>query len=470
MLLLIAALAHAELPAPCGTAALHHQRERPGRVAYPTPPPDHKPTRDAISQTWPHMLETENFAIKWGNQGDISQADAQVLADAFETAWALEIDDMGFPEPVGASEYRFNVYIGDTDLLIPSANGNAGYFWYDEEGWPMVVMGADTSRRRGSAEVTAAHEFLHALQASVNTYQYDGAGDWWFEATASWVEEEAFPENSESAGLFFGFAFLPEVPVNYFSYPSSGAVDEFHQYGAFVFPRYIGDTYGRQIIVDSWLRADFDTRPLNELNRLLDDDISDVFFAFADTNATWDYDKGEHYKESLEIYDYLDNHRPSGRLDIDGGWVEPVDFWPETYGANYWEIEPTDLPARFDISGDSGPTWHASIVTRTGDSREIYDLDASSGFGLADVSGLDTVDEAWMVIAAADTTDRDAGWSYPYEVRMREQPEGIGVCGCSSGSSGGPWLLIAALLLSRRRASQPLRQQSRSAPYRRPHA
>src|SRR4051812_28434651 len=99
MLLSLAAVALAEGPRPpCGSPAtlaslaLHHPRPTP--AAHPggvAPPSAEKEERDAFD-TYSHDLEDDDFVVKWGPVGGVSEADAQALLDDFAGAWAAEID------------------------------------------------------------------------------------------------------------------------------------------------------------------------------------------------------------------------------------------------------------------------------------------------------------------------------------------------------------------------------------------
>jgi hypothetical protein len=98
-----------------------------------------------------------------------------------------------------------------------------------------------------SLEVTAAHEFFHAVQ-----FDYDAAEDRWFmEATATWVEERyADLVDDNRQYLRYGQLRRPKTPLDQF--------DAFgqSQYGNWLFFELLSKTYGIDAVRRVWERAD----------------------------------------------------------------------------------------------------------------------------------------------------------------------------------------------------------------------
>jgi len=62
-----------------------------GRTPDPGPPPPEKAVRDAYG-AWENSFESDNFAVKWGAEGEWTSEDAALLASHFEEAWVVEIE------------------------------------------------------------------------------------------------------------------------------------------------------------------------------------------------------------------------------------------------------------------------------------------------------------------------------------------------------------------------------------------
>jgi hypothetical protein len=99
-------------------------------------------------------------------------------------------------------------------------------------------------------QVTAAHEFFHAVQ-----FAYDYFEDpWLMEATAAWVEDEVYDKVDDNLQyLKSGQLAKPNVPMDKFGFPS---------YGHWIFFRYLSETLPKAkggistIVLDIWKAAD----------------------------------------------------------------------------------------------------------------------------------------------------------------------------------------------------------------------
>lgn len=415
---------------------------------------------------------TDNFAVWWDVEGGIIEdADAVALAEAFEASWVTQHETMGYPAPLHTDDTLFNVYIGDSGPDAPSASGAAGYYTVDSDLYPFVVISAGVAVDHDYAKTVVSHEFFHAVQdATHSPYGYgDGqVGAWFWEASAVWMETEEYPGNDHAPYLLFGFAFLPELPVDFFDYPDQGATQEFHQYGAFIFIRYLTDYPSDWSLVQrAWVEPESGD-PLAEFDRLLAEDgttLDEAFTDFVARNATWDYPFGATYELAVQAmggWESSQSHRPSGIIhgDTDGEWVVADTNLPRGYGANYWEFD--DIPAGLSITfeGDEGPeAWHAVLAQSTAGERDQRVIPLDDGLtGTLELIDLAEVDELWLVVAALDDArDPDLGFGYQFRIEEidvpeaedageedadpEEQPAG---CGCATGGAGGLGTLALA--------------------------
>lgn len=472
---------------PCGTPGIVPTLGPAPRLPVGPPiPAAQKTAREPNGTTYPNELASENFVAKWGTRGGISEADAQDLLDAFEHAWATEIEAEGFPAPGGTDRYLFNVYIGDTGDGAPDGYGTSGYFNRDREGYPMIVVSAATLGDLAWAQGTAAHEFFHAVQDVTGRYDYTGDSAWYWEATAMWIEGEVLPDHDEYVAFLYGYALLPHLPVYFFDYPDSGALEEYHQYGAMIFPRYVSEIAAdSELIRDSWVEPGADT-PHDTIAELLAERgvaIEDAFGDFAARNVTWDYADGAVYDQWVDWYaDYYrsEDARVVDELDADGtdGLVEaPDDTLPGRYGYNVVTLarpDEGDYRVRFEGAAEgsdgSAADWRVTVVQDLpgGPLYTPVALNAATGEIL-----LEDVEDApiHLVVAAVPErarTDETFAWSYSVaweapagddDTGLPEEPARPGLdddesagCGCASG--GSAWMagaLVAAGLVARRR-------------------
>lgn len=419
----------------------------------PLPPDATLEARDAYGD-FPNELVSEHFIVKWGTSGGVQEEDVAFLIAAFEDAWRIEIDEMGHPAPPGSDRYLFNVYIGDSGSGTPDGYGSAGYYYTDPDGYPMVVVAADTLSDAAYAEITAAHEFYHAIQGGLETYTYTGDAAWYWEATAEWAAGQVYPDNDYAAIFLMGLAYLPYLSVNFFDYPDRGTLQEYHQYGAFIFPTFLSEHVADWTLIrDSWVVGG-SRDPLESLDQLLveyDTSIQEVFPWFAAHNTTWDYANGDAYAYMLDYYEIWygeDDHRVVAELPVEGtdGWVNgPADTLPQRYGYNVLRLE--DPPAgelvlgfNGDEAGSKGSAARWGVIVVTEKTREVAYVEVS----LTDNAGSSTLTldgtEKFVHVAIAATpeeTEEDETFGYSYELRWAEPDTGPGETGETGGDEGG---------------------------------
>jgi len=455
----------------------------------PRPPSTDKEEREA-NGTCANSQSSENFVLKWGNNDSVSSTAVNEMLQAFEFSWAQEIGRMGHTAPVGTEQYKFNVYVGDTGSCAPSVYGMGGYFTVDSQGHPFIVMSQGTMADTIYGQSVAAHEFYHAVQHASDAYGTSDA-DWYWEATATWVEREVYVSDTVYAQFIFGYAFMPHKQLNAFDYPDSGAIEEYHQYGAFIFPQYLSEHEADWTLIrDSWVEADWYTDPVELLQELYPDrSLEAVFADFAAHNATWDYLDGYLYEQILEytadetafgIYD----RRVVDTVGSQGTGEEWVDGSPETlperYGYNVIRLkspESRKLTVRFqgDPAGTDGSTarYQVRLVREFGTNRTYTEVPIEGVEGTLDVGQVGTEAALYLVVSAfSDQWNTGETFGYRYQMDMGEvdnpgvdtstggaKPQALHVgsdepsaCGCVQGrGAGGLWLAGLGLGLALRR-------------------
>jgi hypothetical protein len=256
-----------------------------------------------------------NFRIHYDTAGphavyqpnvDIDPADGvpdyvNRTAEYFVRAWHYQCDTLGYDTPPfdGSNGGGSNLY----DVYMHSHPGAYGMTWGESytnqrpnRNYDMISYihvdptfdGFGYNDRRLPMQVTSAHEFFHAVQFAYNA----NAGGWFMENCAVWMEETMWDEVNDCYAYMPYFFNNPHLALT--TYNGS------FEYGAFVWPTYLDENYGSEIIRTIWewsIPADaFNAMlaALSEFGSGIENDYP--------TFATWNFitgarDDSQHYKE-----------------------------------------------------------------------------------------------------------------------------------------------------------------------------
>jgi hypothetical protein len=238
-------------------------------------------------------------------------------ADVLESLWQTEVVDYGFrpPRPDVAlanhgPDARFDVYLADIvdqgvlGFCAPEPPPNysdwdvPGYCVLDNDYSPAQI-GAPGLGGIPELEITAVHEFFHAIQ-----FGYDYADDiWLLEGTATWIEDSVYDQFNEPNRRFpYSALRQPQKPVDFAS-----ATAPF-QYGSWVFWRFLEEYLARtpskkdpSVIRRIWELAEGtpgapDRYSLEAVRALLAESGKSLPSTFL-TFATWNFMPGSFYRE-----------------------------------------------------------------------------------------------------------------------------------------------------------------------------
>ena len=127
-----------------GCATFSHWQEKPTPVPLEVTIADgEKVNRDAYNNNF-NQLESENFVLKWGEDIILNGMESDII-EYFESTWTEQVINWELTPPEGAEQTLFNIYIGNSGDGAPSIPDTAGgYFSYDTQGWPMIVLNPGT--------------------------------------------------------------------------------------------------------------------------------------------------------------------------------------------------------------------------------------------------------------------------------------------------------------------------------------
>jgi hypothetical protein len=467
-------------PVPCRTMLRWNEwQSKPFRE-----PVVYKQERDHVDSfdTPSDQIEfSEHFALHWGTGFSGMERISQIL-ELLETTWELQIDVWGMEPPT--EDVYFNVYLGSTGDGLPNDLGVAGYYDVDSNGVPMVVLGTYVTDSWSIAKTTVPHEFFHAVQH--RTGQYTQFSDrWYWESSAVWVEQEVLPAHPSHADFLFGYALRPQLPLAYFELFSSGNIEEYHAYGAFIFLQYLTDVYqSNGDVVASWM--DFDIQheqtmetPLEWWNdHLASQDLvlGEIVSEMSAHNVHWTYDNHLIYQSQVDAYVSQDqslDERWVGNLSVQSGEVSvPSGLRPGAFGYNQWSIDVGSLDS-LDVRIDGTTVgdhftpveWRIQIVRQYGENVEIQSFLPSNGEGVWRLSNLDLDADAVTLVVLADALDAHIDERFTYTVSVSEPTEGAEVSkrlGCITQPESGLlilWVPVLGLGIRRRRDSDLLRVQ-----------
>lgn len=153
---------------------------------------------------------------------------------------------------------RLDVYLADVGDSVygycttddPHALRSSGYAFSDLSAFCVLDNDFGVAQFPGThglaaLEVTAAHEFFHAVQ-----FAYDAWEDTWLmEGSAAWIEDEVYDDVNDNR------QFLTASPLTRPGVPLDASLPPFH-YGAWIFWRFLSERYGTGIVSDVWTLAD----------------------------------------------------------------------------------------------------------------------------------------------------------------------------------------------------------------------
>jgi hypothetical protein len=141
-------------------------------------------------------------------------------------------------------------------------------------------------------QVTAAHEFFHAVQFGYDSYE----DEWLMEGTAAWMEDEVFD------GVNDNLQYLVESPLRNPFIPLDYSGDDYGPYGAWVFWKYLSEWAGAgrndspRIVRDVWAAAVGSTYSTAALQKVLVARHSSFSRAFG-TFGTWMREPARYFSE-----------------------------------------------------------------------------------------------------------------------------------------------------------------------------
>ncbi len=215
--------------------------------------------------------ETQHFIIWYTKSGNnappLTDANANTLPDYIESAGTYaeqvydhEINVLGNPIPPINTIPKLYIYV----MNIGSGIYGVTYYGYfpGNSGNQLDVLYAISNSFSfaranddpdgtvlGAMKVTIAHEFYHGVQAHDNWFLDVNDGYWFAEASAVWMEDEAYPNVNDYIGYLPAWFASYNVPLNY--------TVNLHQYGDVIFAKFLTEHVAKapDIIKQIWAES-----------------------------------------------------------------------------------------------------------------------------------------------------------------------------------------------------------------------
>lgn len=194
------------------------------------------------------------------------------------------INILGYPEPPGDGFYngggdeKYDIYLKNLDgqaygldypdstYIGPGLRQATSFIVMDNDYYEFYVWDENNNRvylyrnrPLDAIRMTTAHEFFHAVQFGIDFLEseLESLGNdvyitkrYWMEMSAVWMEEEIFDNINDYYYYLPYYFYFPMTSLQQFN-----SYSDPHPYASVVFPIFLSETYGRDIIRDIWLRC-----------------------------------------------------------------------------------------------------------------------------------------------------------------------------------------------------------------------
>ena len=265
-------------------------------------------------------------------------------------------------------------------------------------------------------KASAAHEFFHAVEFAYRAFSED-ITPWWFESCANWAEEKVFDDLNDVYYYLSNYLASPHESL----YRTNGPFI----YGAWLFPEYLDERFGDDIIKICWEKfASFDFS-IDAVSVALTQ-IGADFNSEYGVHVIWDYFTGSNYQpgfysEAAEFDTTVFVARTHYSLPVD--WVsQPVR--PENLGSSYIVFRHSDYAKGSLVIEYINPTENsqavgiAVVIPGAPVEYQIYDVDSGipSTFTIPEFARTEKV--VMMPVWLYEGEPRDGATAYSYRAYL----------------------------------------------------
>jgi len=204
---------------------------------------------------------TGRFRVHYTTTGidAATSAWAWTTAQVFDEVYTAEVGDMGYrAPPIPATGAPYDIYLmnltaekvfGATWEIAPVVPGSVRYtsFILVDRNFTSYTL-----EPLKALQITAAHEFHHAIQFGYNKY-FDV---WYGEATSTWMEDEIYDGVNQLYNYLKSSFAISTVSLDTGVSTTTGG-----GYGRWLFNRYLAERYGTSVVKSFWEKLALTTPP-----------------------------------------------------------------------------------------------------------------------------------------------------------------------------------------------------------------
>jgi hypothetical protein len=325
------------------------------------------------------------------------------VATTFEDVWTKEIDELGYLTPEDDGDGVYDVHLQQLGLqgvygfAFPGGGlTSSSYIQIDNNFTDNVYQ----TRGEAAVQVTAAHEFFHAIQFAYYA-PFDAA--WWQELTATWMEDVAYDDVNDYLQYQPFFFQSPDISLDH---PGS-----FQPFAASVFGHFLWKIFGVDSVKDTWQSLASRTPSSYDISDI-DVTFPGGFAAVMPRFAVWNYLTGSRhvsgYYEEGSAYVEVSPRVITPVSGVSVGGSDRIDHLSSTYIS----IDTRNLNGGLSVafSLESGSTYEVVMMLMRGGSPEVVSL-SDDQVTLANVSQYDEV-----VLIPVSTSTSGSGFDIGYTV------------------------------------------------------
>ncbi len=321
---------------------------------------------EAMEHSWQHEVETLHWLPPLPDEGEGGDARLDVyLEDQNDTFGAGDL--FGYTDTFGG-------FVGDNPTTPTREKRTAYGFVSLDNDYDPDQFGLYDLDPLDAMRTTAAHEFNHTLQSA---YDDEDVHSWLYEATATWMEDEVYPEIGDARSYLADYMDAPDLcPL------SVGRDDQdVRWYGGWILLRYLSEQHGgpdtirrlwENMAQKEGLIALINTvtGQKTTLAKLLTNfSVANLTKSECPANAPYCYQDGSNY-----LRPYVEG---SVHLDPD----EITTFSPkdgvQQFAADYIRLK-SDGPLRLRFQGSPTGEWQLRLVGLTGEKAKVIAWTAAS--------------------------------------------------------------------------------------------
>jgi len=154
-------------------------------------------------------------------------------------------------------------------------------------------------------KTTTVHEIFHAFQRAF-ACKLTKDNWWWIEGTATWAEDLIYPKENTEQG--YVESFIPRPATSLFKNGKN------FEYGAYVFPFYLSNTYDRMVVTKIFEGCQVNSDPLVSADKTIDGGFKKNWKEF----TLWNYNKKpiENYKNADQSKKFTDDTSQKDNTDM----------------------------------------------------------------------------------------------------------------------------------------------------------